>query len=488
MLSRRQALAALASAPAFAQQQRRRPNILFVMTDDHSVAHLSCYGNKIVRTPNMDRIATEGVRFRNAFCTNSLCAPARASCLTGTYSHINGVLGNSEAKDTKPETLKSGIATWPGELRRAGYKTAVVGKWHLTDAPADFDYSCVLPGQGLYFDPDFIENGHRKKMRGYATDITTDLALKWLESAGDGPWALVYQHKAPHRPFTPAARHARLFDEADFPVPATFNDDYATRRMASEAQDMRFDISVAPDYKELPKNLTPEQKKRWVYQRFVKDHARATVGVDENLGRVLEYLDRNKLADDTLVIYTTDNGFFLGEHGWYDKRFMYEPALRIPLMIRYPRAVKAGGLADRFALNIDFAPTILDYAGVRIPESVQGRSLRPLLEGQPPRDWRSSMLYTYYENSWHLTGKGREALSDPSFEYFTPHRVPPHRGVRADRYKLIEYYSEGDYHELFDLQKDPDELRNVYSDASYRSVASDLKKELRRLQEQYRAT
>lgn len=487
MLSRRHALAALAGSPVLAQTARRRPNVLFVMTDDHSVAHLSCYGNKTVRTPNMDRIATEGVLFRNAFCTNSLCAPARATCLTGTYSHVNGVLGNSEAKDTKPETMKPGLATWPEELKRAGYKTAVVGKWHLTDQPRGFDYSCVLPGQGLYFDPDFIENGERKKFKGYATDITTDLALKWLESAGDGPWALVYQHKAPHRPFTPAPRHASLF-EREFPYPKTFNDDYATRRMAKEAEDMRFDISVAPDYKDLPKDLSPAEKKRWVYQRFVKDHARATVGVDENLGRVLNWLDRRKLTDDTLVIYTTDNGFFLGEHGWYDKRFMYEPALRIPLMIRYPRAVKAGGVADAFALNIDFAPTILDYAGVRTPSTMQGQSLRPLLEGNTPRTWRKSMLYTYYENSWHLSGKGREALSDPTFEYFTPHRVPPHRGVRTDRYKLIEYYSEGDYHELFDLKDDPNELRNVYGQPSYQRIQTELKKELSRLQEQYRAT
>ena len=487
MLSRRHALAALAGTPVFAQTARR-PNVLFVMTDDHSVAHLSCYGNKTLRTPNMDRIASEGVLFRNAFCTNSLCAPARATCLTGTYSHINGVLGNSEAKDTKPETMKPGLTTWPEELKRAGYKTAVVGKWHLTDRPQGFDYSCVLPGQGLYFDPDFLENGERKRFIGYATDITTDLALKWLDSAGDGPWALVYQHKAPHRPFTPAPRHARLFDDAGFPYPATFNDDYATRRMAKEAQDMRFDISIAPDYKELPQNLSPEEKKRWVYQRFVKDHARATVGVDENLGRVLDWLDRKKLTDDTLVIYTTDNGFFLGEHGWYDKRFMYEPALRIPLMVRYPRAIKSGGAADAFALNIDFAPTILDYAGVRVPASMQGRSVRPLLDGKPPRDWRKSMLYTYYENSWHLSGKGREALSDPTFEYFTPHRVPPHRGVRTERYKLIEYYSEGGYHELFDLKEDPNELRNVYGQPAYARVQSDLKKELRRLQEQYRAT
>lgn len=484
--TRRQALSALAaSAPVFGAPPSRRPNILFVMTDDHPVTQLSCYGNRVLHTPNMDRLANEGIRFDNAFCTNSLCAPSRATCLTGTYSHVNGVLGNSEAKDTKPEFMRPGLATWPGVLKAAGYKTAVIGKWHLADEPKDFDYSFVLPGQGLYYDPDFIENGKRSKFRGYATDITTDHALKWLESAGSGPWALVYQHKAPHRPFTPAVRHQTLFSDIDLPYPATFDDDYATRKLAREAQDMRFDISLAPDYKELPANLTPAEKKRWIYQRFAKDHSRATVGVDENLGRVLSFLDQNKLTEDTLVIYTTDNGFYLGDHGWYDKRFMYEPSLRLPLLIRYPKAIAAKRVVPQFALNIDFAPTILDFAGVAAPKSMQGRSLRPLLEGKQPRNWRRSMLYTYYEDSWKLAGKGREALSDPTFAYFTAHRVSPHRGVRTERHKLIEYYSEGGYCELFDLQKDPNELRNVYGDPAFAHVQAELHKELRRLRQHY---
>jgi arylsulfatase A-like enzyme len=485
--TRREALSALAAAtPMFARPLTRRPNILFVMTDDHPVSQLSCYGNRILHTPNMDRLATEGARFQNAFCTNSLCAPSRATALTGTYSHVNGVLGNSEARDTKPEFIRTGLATWPEVLRKSGYKTAVIGKWHLADQPANFDYSFVLPGQGLYVDPEFIENGKRKQFRGYATDITTDRALGWLEAAGEGPWALVYQHKAPHRPFTPASRHQKLFNDIELPYPATFNDDYATRKLAKEAQDMRFDISLGPDYKDLPANLSPEEKKRWIFQRFVKDHSRATVGVDENLGRVLNYLDQKKLTEDTLIIYTTDNGFFLGEHGWYDKRFMYEPALRLPLMIRYPRAVKENRVLPQFALNIDFGPTILDFAGAAIPDSMQGQSLRSLLEGRPPRNWRRSMLYTYFEDSWKLAGKGREALSDPSFAYFTAHRVSPHRGVRTERYKLIEYYSEGGYCELFDLAKDPNELRNVYGESTLAQVQAELHRELRRLQVQYR--
>ena len=484
-LTRRAAAALIAGFPAIAQP-RRRPNILYVMTDDHPANAMSCAGHSILRTPNLDRLAAEGVRFSNCFVTNSLCAPSRATALTGCFSHVNGVRGNSEAKDAPPEHINRGVVTYPELLRRAGYRTAVVGKWHLNDPPKGFDYSCILPGQGLYFDPDFIENGAPVKLKGYATDITTDKALQWLDRAGPEPWLLVYQHKAPHRPFQPAPRHANLFAGVDLPYPETFNDNYATRRLAKEAEDMRFDISLAGDYSDLPKGLTPGDRKRWLFQRFVKDHYRATVGVDENLGRVLDYLDKRKLAEDTLVIYTSDNGFFLGEHGWYDKRWMYEPSLRIPLLARYPRGGVQGRVDSSFAQNIDFAPTMLDLAGVAIPEQMQGRSLRPILEGRAPRDWRRSAYYTYYENSWALlAGKGRQALSDPSFAYFTPHRVPPHRGVRTERHKLIEYYGEGDYWELFDLEKDPHELRNVYGDAAYGRVRADLKAELQRLRKLY---
>ena len=460
-----------------ARAATRRPNILYVMTDDHTAGQMSCAGNPILRTPNLDRLAREGVRFTNAFCTNSLCAPGRATCLTGTYSHINGVRGNSEAKDAPPEYMRTDVATHPELLHEAGYKTAVIGKWHLNDKPRGFDYSYILPGQGLYEDPDFIENGARTKAKGYVSDVITDRALRWLEDAGAGPWLLVYQHKAPHRPFQPPARLRNLFADIDLPYPKTFDDDYATRQLAAEAKDMRFDISLAGDYPDLPKQLPPVERKRWLYQRFVKDYYRATVGVDENLGRVLDYLDRKKLTDDTLVMYTSDNGFFLGDHGWYDKRFMYEPSLRLPLLVRYPRMVRAGHVEPRMALNIDYAPTLLEYAGVRAPASMQGRSLRPLLERKAPRDWRRSMLYTYYEDSWKLEGKGREAMSDPTFAYFTAHRVSPHRGVRTESHKLIDYYQENGYRELFDLERDPDELRNVHGRAEYAKVQGELERE-----------
>lgn len=485
-MNRRRAVASLGGFPAILRA-RRRPNILYVMTDDHAAGEMSCAGNRVLRTPNLDRLAAGGVRFSNCFVANSLCAPSRATALTGCFSHINGVRGNSEARDAPREYIRAGLPTYPELLRKAGYRTAVVGKWHLNDPPRGFEYSAVLPGQGVYFDPEFIVDGKVVKHQGYATDLTTGLALAWLEQVRSEPFLLVYQHKAPHRPFTPAPRHARMFDSIELPYPETFNDDYATRRVAKEARDMRFDISLAGDYRDLPKGLSEEAKKRWIYQRYVKDHYRAVYGVDENLGRVLDYLEKRGLSENTVVIYTSDNGFFLGEHGWYDKRFMYEPSLRVPLLVRCPGLGARERVEDRFAQNIDFAPTILDLAGVRIPEWMQGRSLRPLLEGGPARDWRRSIYYAYYENSWALLGgKGREALSDPSFQYFTAHRVSPHRGVRTERHKLIHYYGEGDYWELFDLKNDPHELSNLYGAGASAGLVRQLKDELQRLRRLYR--
>ncbi|MEZ5404482.1 MAG: sulfatase [Bryobacteraceae bacterium] len=484
-VTRRKALqSALALAAASCgTTARKRPNILFVMTDDHAVPHLGCYGNTLVRTPHMDRVAVEGARFSNAFVTNSLCAPGRATVLTGAYSHVHGIRGNSEARNAV-EKMDSSIATYPQLLQAAGYRTGMIGKWHLSHDPVGFDTWRVLPGQGLYFDPEFIENGTRRKYKGYATDLTTDFALDFLKQESDKPFCLVYQHKAPHRPFLPPERFKDFLKDTEIPYPATFNDDYATRQIARQAEDMRFDISVAGDYKDLPSGLSATDKKKWVYQRFVHDYYGAIQAVDENLGRVLGYLDEHKLTDDTVIVYTSDNGFFVGDHGWYDKRFMYEPSLRVPLMVRAPGG-KRGHVADAMAMNIDIAPTILDYAGVNAPGTMQGRSLRPVIEGASPADWRKSIYYSYYENSWVLAGKGKEAMADPSFQFFTPHRIGPHRGVRTETHKLIHYYAEGDYWELFDLTKDPNELNNLYGATGKETVTTELKSELERLRNYY---
>ena len=463
----------------------RRPNILFIMTDDQTTREMSCYGNQILNTPNMDRIARQGTRFANCFATNALCAPSRATVLTGCFSHLHGIRGNSE-KAGEIEALNPDIPTFPELLQKSGYRTGLVGKYHIRQDPRGFDYWSIHPGQGQYFDPVYIENGTRVQKEGYASDITTDLALDFLRRTDQSrSFCLVYQFKAPHRPFSPAPRHAGLFEEMEIPEPETFDDDYATRRLARLAADMRFDQSLAPDYEDLPEDLSPAERKKWIYQRFVKDRYRTLCGVDDNLGRVLDYLDEQDLAEDTLILYTSDHGYFLGEHGWYDKRFMYEPSIRIPLLARYPRVNAAGHVADEMVMNIDFAPTILDFAGVPIPRNMQGRSLRPLLEGRSPDDWRSSTYYAYYENSWELRDQGDEAMAEP-FRYFTAHRIGPHRGVRTERYKLIEYYGEGDYWELFDLREDPDELKNLYEDPACETIVADLKEELQRLRHDYR--
>ena len=461
-----------------------RPNILFIMTDDQTVQEMSCYGSDILQTPNMDRIAHGGTRFSNCFTTNALCAPARATVLTGCFSHIHGIRGNSEKADAIEE-LDPNIPTFPELLQQSGYRTGLVGKYHIRQHPRGFDYWAIHPGQGEYFDPIYIENGEHVQKHGYASDITTDLALDFLDQTNSSqPFCLVYQFKAPHRPFTPAPRHADMFQNVNIPEPETFRDDYATRRIASIAEDMKFDQSLAGDYDDLPEGLSQQERKAWIYDRFIKDRYRTIYGVDENLGRVLDYLDEHHLTEDTLILYTSDHGYFLGEHGWYDKRFMYEPSIRIPLVARYPRLCPSGHVADEMVMNVDFAPTILDFAGVPIPEGMQGKSLRPLMGGTSPDDWRQSVYYAYYENSWELYGKGEEAMAEP-YRYFTPHRVGPHRGVRTERFKLIEYYTEGDYWELFDLHEDPNELKNLYGLPTYAEIIAHLKQELMRLRQQY---
>ncbi len=436
-----------------------RTNILYIMTDDHAAHALSCYESKINKTPNLDRIATGGMRFDNCFVTNSLCGPSRATLLTGKYSHMNGF------RDNKTDAKFDGSqVTFPKLPQKAGYQTGVIGKWHLGTDPTGFDHWSILPGQGRYIDPIFIENGQRKVVKGYATDVITDKALDFMKTRqAEKPFCLLYHHKAPHREWTPDDKHGQLYEDQDIPVPETFDDDYKNRASAARDQEMTIERHLtATDLKRpIPAGLEGEALKKWKYQRFIKDYLRCIASVDDNVGRVLDYLETSGLSENTIVIYTADNGFFLGDHGWFDKRFMYEESLRVPLLVRYPGKIVAGSVSKDLVINADFAPTFLDYAGVPAPVDIQGRSLRPTLEGKTPADWRKSAYYHYYE-------------------FPQPHHVHPHYGVRTDRYKLINYYTLKEW-ELFDLQKDPHELKSVYDDPAYAGVREDMTRELTRL-------
>ena len=465
---------------------RKRPNIIFIMTDDHASHALSCYGSKINQTPNLDRLAREGMLFENCFCTNSICAPSRAAILTGKYSHINGVIDNVAAFDGSRQTF-------PKLLQKAGYQTALIGKWHLKSEPTGFDYWNILPGQGVYYNPDFIEMGKHRKHEGYVTDIITDLCLDWLKNRqGNKPFCLMYHHKAPHRHWEPGPEHLTMYEGIDIPEPKTLFDDYRTRTEAAKSYTCTIsDEIVAKDTKLIPpEHLNEEQMRkwnaayeprkaefekakqneqtliRWKYQCYIKDYLRCIASVDDNVGRMLNYLDESALADNTIVVYTSDQGFFLGDHGWFDKRLMYEQSLRMPFLVRYPEQIKPGSVCEKIVLNIDFAPTFLNFAGAAVPADMQGRSLRPILEGSTPEDWRRSMYYHYYEYpAWCFARR--------------------HYGVRTDRYKLIHFYYDIDTWELYDLKKDPDELNNIYGDARYADIVAELKSELRRLQKQY---
>ena len=455
-----------------------RPNILFIMSDDHASHAMSCYGSRINQTPNLDRIAQNGMILQNCFCVNSICTPSRANILTGQYSHRNGVKTLADKFD--------GRNTHVGKmLQDSGYQTAMIGKWHLGHGepynPTGFDYWNVLPGQGLYHNPVMINEEGQQVYQGYATDLITDFSLSWLENRDqEKPFFLMCHHKAPHRPWDSDAKHAQMYEEHDIPLPETFFDDYANRSNAAKEAKMR----VARDMNERdlkidklgppPEGLTEEQLTDWKYQRYIKEYLRCVASIDDNVGRLLDYLDEADLTDNTMVIYTSDQGFFLGDHGWYDKRFMYEESLRMPFVVSYPQEIEPGSSCDAMALNVDFAETWLDYAGLPIPDDMQGNSLRPLFNSETPEGWQTAMYYRYW---MHLTH----------------HYVSAHYGVRTSRYKLIYYYGEAlgtagsvdepktPEWELFDLDKDPLELNNVYDHPDYADVVGDLKEELYRL-------
>ena len=440
-------------------QTPQRPNILFIMADDHAAHAIGAYGSRINKTPQIDRLASEGMRFDNCFVTNSICTPSRACILTGKYSHINGVPVFNRFDGRQPTLAKY--------LQAAGYHTGMIGKWHLKSDPTGFDYWNILPGQGKYHDPEFIEMGERKKHKGYVTDLITDFSLEFIENRPkDKPFFLMSHHKAPHRRWLPDAKHAKQFEGVKIPEPATFDDDYSTRGDAAREATMRIDRDFRPsDYKKTPpEGLSAAELKAWMYQRYMQDYLACVASVDDNVGRLLDYLDRTGLAENTIVIYTSDQGFFLGDHNWFDKRFMYEESLRMPFLVRWPGRIKPSSTNNGMILNVDFAPTLLEAAGQDVPSDMQGRSFLPLLSGRTPDDWRTSMYYRYYC-------------------YPASHRVQPHYGVRTERYKLI-YFNKLDQWELFDLRKDPHELHNVYADPAYAETVKRLKSELNRLKKE----
>lgn len=468
----------------------RRPNILFVFTDDHCVQAMSCYGSKINKTPNMDRLAKEGMTFHNCFVTNSICGPSRAVILTGKHSHLNGFVRNGN-------TFNGDQKTFPKLLQQAGYQTAVVGKWHLKSTPTGFDYFDVLVGQGPYYNPPMrtIQNGLVVTVQrtGYTTDIITDTALEFLKTRRDKnkPFMLMYQHKAPHRNWQPGPKHLTKYDNVELAEPKTLWDDYSGRTSAARNQTMTIAEDLSPgDLKlERPRNLTADQQAawdkaygpkneafklaklkgkdlvRWKYQRYVKDYLRCVDSVDENLGRLLDYLDDSDLAQNTVVVYASDQGWYLGEHGWFDKRWMYEESLRTPLLVRWPGVIQPGSHNRDITSNLDFAETFLQLAGVDVPLDMQGRSFVSLLKGNTPNDWRKSFYYHYYE-------------------FPGGHSVARHFGVRTNRYKLIHFYQNQEW-ELFDLKKDPKELNSVYGKSEYVAVQMKLEAELVRLRKQY---
>ncbi len=484
---------ALTGAFAAAQAAAKPPNIVFIFSDDHAYQAISAYGDarQLMATPNIDRLAREGMIFNRALVPNSICGPSRACVLTGKYSHRNGFFDNNRGR------FDGSQPTMPKLLQAAGYQTAVIGKWHLVSDPTGFDYWDILPGQGIYYNPPMNRMGEKFKRDGYVTDIITDLSLAWLQQRDKSkPFLLMCQHKAPHREWSPNLKHLGWNGDRKFAEPETLFDDYSGRGQAEREQDMTLAKTFTPLDAKLswPPGLTAAQLKtwnayyaprnaefrkanpqgqdlvRWRYQRYLHDYLGTVRSVDESVGRVLKYLDDEGLTENTIVVYSSDQGFYLGEHGWFDKRWIFEESLRTPLLIRWPGKTKPGSVSQDIVSNLDFASTFLEAAGLPIPGAIQGRSLVPILQGHTPADWRKSFYYHYYE-------------------YPGVHKVRRHYGVVTDRYKLVHfYYPDVDYWELFDLQEDPHELRSVYGQPEYAATQKELHAELKRLRTELKVT
>ncbi|MEI6808141.1 MAG: sulfatase/phosphatase domain-containing protein [bacterium] len=451
------ASAAVLPSMLLAQDKKvNRPNIVYIMSDDHAAHAISAYGSKVNQTPNIDRLAKNGIRFDHCYAVNSICTPSRATIITGKYSHINGVTVFNRFDGAQPTVAKY--------LQAAGYYTGIFGKWHLESAPQGFDKWTILPGQGVYHDPAFLEAGGKRTIKGYVTDIITDLSIEFLKNRpGDKPFFLMCHNKAPHRPWEPDAKHAKMYEDKAIPEPATLRDEYATRTDAAHETTMtiarhlnRVDLKVDP-----PAGLEGDALLKWKYQRYMQDYLRCVASVDDNVGRLLDFLDKDGLSDNTIVIYTSDQGFFLGDHGWFDKRFMYEESIKMPFILRWPGVAKAGSVQDALAINADFAPTFMDVAGLPVPVDMQGRSLAQLLGGERPAKWRKSFYYRYYH--------------DPG-----DHNTRAHYGVRTETHKLI-YFWKKDQWEMYDLVNDPAEMKNIYNDLSQKERVEELQTELYRL-------
>ncbi|MFB6318821.1 sulfatase [Saccharicrinis sp. FJH54] len=489
-----------------AHTQNERPNIVFIMSDDHAWQAISAYGHpigQVAPTPNIDRIAKHGMLFTNNFCANSICGPSRATIITGKFSHINGFTHNGKKFDGSQPTF-------PKILHKNGYQTALIGKWHLAGEPTGFDYWKILNDQGSYYNPDFITKEDTVRETGYATDLITDYTLNWLKEKRDKskPFCLMMQHKAPHRNWMPALRHINRYDHVKFPVPSNYFDDYKGRQAAAEQEmniyrdmyeghDLKMSVAKGSDslrYNRWPGEFTRMNHRQdsiwkaayrpkndafydahldkkgidlWKYQRYMQDYMACIASVDESVGKILDYLKANGLDKNTIVVYTSDQGFYLGEHGWFDKRFMYEESFRMPLIVSYPGHIPEGSISNDLTQNIDFAETFLDFAGLDVPNDMQGRSLRPVLEGRSPDNWRKSLYYHYYEY--------------PAF-----HMVKRHYGIRTERYKLIHFYNDIDKWELYDLELDPHEMNNLIDDPEYDHVEAELRIQLKDLMDKYK--
>lgn len=473
----------------------KKPNFLFLLAEGTPLGALSCYGSYRMQTPNIDRLAGEGMKLGNAFVTNALCSPSRATNLTGTYSNVNGMYGNAGNPPAgyMDNLFNGSQPTIANVLKEHGYHTGIAGKWHLGSAPEGFDYWKITYGPGSpYYDRPWHEKpegkeeesdpknkyGVKRIHKRYATDLTADMAIEFMQKYKE-PFCFIFSPIAVHSDFEPPTKYQHIYDHQNFIEPGTFWDDYRNRAGAARDAHMRVeDMANFQFYdhlpEERPKTLTDKQRKEWNYQHFIKAFAGAMKSLDDNIGRVLKYLDDSGLSENTIVVYTTDHGFFLGEHGWFDKRFMYEEAIHVPWIMRYPGEIKPGSTSGAMALNIDNTPTLLDLAGIPIPKEMQGVSLRPVLEEKVPADWQNTMYYHYYE-------------------WGPPHWVAPHYGVRTDRYSLINYYTENQW-ELFDRKYDSDEMDNLFEfggykiNPNYKDVVPGLLDQLKTLRAKYKDT